>query len=397
MYKLNIFRQQLQFKIPARTSRGSYTTHDMLVIRLEDEQGNVGYGECAPLPDLSSDRDAYNDIDKINHLILDYLDHLDPLENLENLDPLSQRLPALTFALESALLDITRPQKVFSTPFAKGEAGIPINGLIWMADYDNMLRQIEKKLSDGFRCIKLKIGAINWSDELALLKMIRQRFSADDLTLRVDANGAFPIAESMQKLEELATFDIHSIEQPIRQGNTQEMAFLCKNSPLPIALDEELIGLYTTEEKIDLLETIKPQYIVVKPTLHGGLSGAAEWVSLARERNIGSWLTSALESNIGLRSIALLAAYLYGPDFTQSTPHTPQSTPHTPQSSTLHPQPSTLNHPPSTLNPQPSTLNPQPSTLNPPPSTLFQGLGTGQLFLQNTPSTLHLIKDRLYL
>jgi len=339
--KFDLSYKSLQFKIPAKTSRGSYTTHDMLILRLEDEQGNIGYGECAPLPDLSSDRDAYKDISQINHLILENLEHLEPLENLSN-------YPALLFALESAILDITRPAEFFSTPFAKGKAGIPINGLIWMSDYDNMLRQIEKKLNDGFRCIKLKIGAINWADELALLKMIRQRFSADELTLRVDANGAFPIAEAMNKLDELSAFNIHSIEQPIRQGNRREMAFLCQNSPVPIALDEELIGVYETKEKIALLEEIKPQYIVVKPTLHGGLSGATEWVSLARERNIGSWLTSALESNIGLRSIALLAAYLYGPDFTSS-------------------------------------------------QTLYQGLGTGQLFVENIPSTLHLIKDRLYL
>lgn len=220
-----------------------------------------------------------------------------------------------------------------------------------MSDYDNMLRQIEKKLADGFRCIKLKIGAINWREELSLLKMIRQRFSVNDLTLRVDANGAFPISEAMNKLDELAVFDIHSIEQPIKQGNVREMAFLCQNTPVPIALDEELIGVYKTEEKIKLLETIKPQYVVVKPTLHGGLSGATEWVTLARQRNIGSWLTSALESNIGLRSIALLAAYLYGPDYIQTSVCQP----------------------------------------------LFQGLGTGQLFVKNTPSTLHLIKDELYL
>lgn len=354
MYKLDISRHQLQFKIPARTSRGSYTTHDMIVIRLEDEQGNVGYGECAPLPDLSSDGNSYNDISKIKEIIYDYLENIEKLERLENIEQMLN-FPALKFALESAFLNASRPAEFFSTPFAKGEAGIPINGLIWMSDYDNMCHQIEHKLADGFRCIKLKIGAINWSEELALLKMIRQRFSANELTLRVDANGAFPIQDAMRKLEELASFDTHSIEQPIRQGNRQEMAFLCQNSPVPIALDEELIGLYTKEERINLLETIKPQYIVVKPTLHGGLFGAEEWVTLARERNIGSWLTSALESNIGLRSIALLAAYLYGPNFAQSSVEGSKT------------------------------------------EILYQGLGTGQLFVENTPSTLHLIKDELYL
>lgn len=376
MYKCEMIRKSLQFKIPAKTSRGAYTTHEMLILRLEDEQGKVGYGECAPLPDLSSDRDAYRDLAEIDALIADYLQSIEKRGNLEGIDVLSlsqrqienRQFPiinsqlkiancsALLFALESALLDIARPTEIFSTPFARGEAGIPINGLIWMADYENMLRQIERKLNDGFRCIKLKIGAINWADELALLKMIRRRFSLNDLTLRVDANGAFSINNAMQKLDELAAFDIHSIEQPIGQGNWQEMAFLCENSPVPIALDEELIGVYDSGERIKLLETIKPQYVVVKPTLHGGLSGATEWVTLARRHNIGSWLTSALESNIGFRSIALLAAYLYGPDFNTKT-----------------------------------------SVLSPQSSVLYQGLGTGQLFVENIPSTLHLMNDRLYL
>lgn len=390
MYKCELERKSLQFKIPAKTSRGTYAFHNILVVHLEDEQGNVGYGECAPLPDLSSDRNAYHDLSQTHSIISSYLqslyflaplDLLAPLAPLASLDSQPQivNLPALTFALESALLDIAHPAEIFSTPFAKGEAGIPINGLIWMSDYDNMLRQIEKKLADGFRCIKLKIGAINWSDELALLDIIRQRFSANDLTLRVDANGAFPIAEAMRKLDELAAFDIHSIEQPIRQGNEQEMAFLCENSPVPIALDEELIGIYATEQKMKLLDTLKPQYIVVKPTLHGGLSGAIEWVALARKRNIGSWLTSALESNIGLRSIALLAAYLYGPDFTHTSNHAPDSPLLSPDFT------HSSNHAPNSSHPTSNS------------SLLFQGLGTGQLFVQNTPSTLHLSHDLLFL
>lgn len=304
--RVELSRGQLHFRKPARTSRGAYTEHDMLLVRLTDPgTGRTAVGECAPLPDLSSDRHAYVHLTEVEALLREALASGDPSERL-------RPYPALLFALESALAELQSDASLFDTPFARGEVGIPINGLVWMSDFDDMLRQVEAKLSQGFRCIKLKIGAIEWEKELTLLRHIRSRFTADRLELRVDANGAFSVGEAPGKLAELARLDIHSIEQPIRQGQWPEMARLCADTPLPIALDEELIGLTATTERIAMLDAIRPQYIVVKPTLHGGLSGARQWIDLARERGIGSWITSALESNIGLRSIALLAARQYG-------------------------------------------------------------------------------------
>ena len=223
------------------------------------------------------------------------------------------------------MYDYQQNPLLYDTPFARSEAGIPMNGLVWMADYDDMLTQVKQKLRQGFRCIKLKIGAIEWDEELRLIQTIRSRFSKDTLELRVDANGAWTPEEAEQKMAQLAQYDIHSIEQPIAPYQWKEMAHLCRlqdeareqgEKHLPIALDEELIGVNTLEEKRLLLDTIRPQYIVIKPTLHGGMTGSIEWVSEANKRGIGSWMTSALESNIGLRNVALLAARVYGPHIT---------------------------------------------------------------------------------
>lgn len=315
---IDVQERTLHFKKPARTSRGAYTEHRIYILTVE-EDGSIGVGECAPLPDLSCDRSAYPDAGVVKALVEsallsdDYSEYLRPY-------------PALLFALESALMECRRDSALFDTPFARGEEGIPVNGLIWMAGYDEMLSQVETKLSLGFRCIKLKIGAIDWEDELKLLKFIRSRFSASELQLRVDANGGFKPSEALSKLEQLAALDVHSIEQPVlarwQDGSTcswDAMAGLCRNSPLPIALDEELIGVNFPSERAALLDYIRPQYIVLKPTLHGGVSGVREWLALASERGIGSWITSALESNIGLRNVSLLAASAYGPsvDFAQ--------------------------------------------------------------------------------
>ncbi len=266
----------LKFKFVAGTSRGSYTEHKVKFIELVDEtdENHVGIGEYAPLPDLSPDTGS-----------------------------------AMLFAMETAMWHYnSRSLKLSDTPFSRGEKGIPINGLIWMGDYETMKARIEEKLSQGFRCVKLKIGAINFDDEIALLRNIRSRFPREIIELRVDANGAFlPGDDAMRKLESLAKLDLHSIEQPIRASQWEEMAKLCKNTPLPIALDEELIPTsfesYTSDYKAELLDAIKPQYIILKPSLHGALSGCDEWVRLAEERNIGWWATSALESNVGLNAI----------------------------------------------------------------------------------------------
>lgn len=304
--QINLSHKTLHFKKPARTSRGEYSEHNMIVVSMMDKKGErFGIGECAPLPDLSCDRDAYTRMSDVADLINKALASEDYAEFL-------RPYPALLFALESAMYDYQKNPLLYETPFAKSDVGIPINGLVWMADYDDMFAQVKKKILSGFRCIKLKIGAIEWDDEIRLIEKIRSRFSPDSIQLRVDANGAFSPEEAPEKLEQLAKYGIHSIEQPIKAGQWKEMAQLCRETPIPIALDEELIGLNQLHEKQTMLDTIKPQFIVVKPTLHGGISGSIEWISEAQKRGVGSWITSALESNIGLRNVALLAARVYG-------------------------------------------------------------------------------------
>lgn len=218
--------------------------------------------------------------------------------------------PSIRFALESAVLQLKAQSMVFTdTPLTQG-SGIPINGLVWMGDFQQMLERLKYKMSQGFKCIKLKIGAIDFEKELALLQHIREHFGPEQIEIRVDANGAFKVDEALDKLERLAQFNLHSIEQPIKAGQWTDLKHLCKVTPLPIALDEELIGINERERKIELLDTIQPQYIILKPSLHGGLSGSLEWIELARERKIPLWITSALESNLGLNVIAQFAGLL---------------------------------------------------------------------------------------
>ena len=321
--ELSISKETLHFKKPARTSRGEYSLHEMYLITLTDKAtGNKGIGELAPLPDLSCDRNAYPDIQAVKELAEKALPSV--LNGTWPEDMLSY--PALRFALESAvaeakgqlstlfakLIKLKQVNFQFSTP----KVSIPINGLVWMSSFEDMLEQVKAKMAIGFRCIKLKIGAIDWQKEIELIRYVRSCFPKEDLQLRVDANGAFSHEWAMDRLIELSKYGIHSIEQPIRQGQWDEMARLCKESPLAIALDEEMRGVNAPKEKARLLDTIHPQYIVLKPTMHGGLSGTREWIELANKRGINSWITSALESNIGLRSIALLAESVYGPNIT---------------------------------------------------------------------------------
>ena len=321
--ELSISKETLHFKKPARTSRGEYSLHEMYLITLTDKAtGKKGIGELAPLPDLSCDRNAYPDIQAVKELAEKALPSV--LNGTWPEDMLSY--PALRFALESA---VAEAKGQLSTLFAKliklkqvnfqfspPKVSIPINGLVWMSSFEDMLEQVKTKMEIGFRCIKLKIGAIDWQKEIELIRYVRSCFPKEDLQLRVDANGAFSPEWAMDRLIELSKYDIHSIEQPIRQGQWEEMARLCKESPLAIALDEEMIGVNDPKEKARLLDTIHPQYIVLKPTMHGGLSGTREWIDFANRRGINSWITSALESNIGLRSIALLAESVYGPNIT---------------------------------------------------------------------------------
>jgi o-succinylbenzoate synthase len=304
--ELSISKETLHFKKPARTSRGEYSLHEMYLITLTDkETGKKGRGELAPLPDLSCDRNAYPDISEVRRLAEKALPSV--INGSWPDDMLSY--PALRFALESAVAETRSINQ-------KERISIPINGLVWMSSFEDMLEQVKVKMAIGFRCIKLKIGAIDWQKEIELIHYVRSCFPKEDLQLRVDANGAFSPEWAMDRLNELAKYDIHSIEQPIRQGQWDEMARLCKESPLAIALDEEMIGINDPKEKARLLDTIHPQYIVLKPTMHGGISGTREWIELADKRGINSWITSALESNIGLRSIALLAESVYGPNIT---------------------------------------------------------------------------------
>lgn len=309
MYTIKIVPRRLHFKQQAGTSRGSYTTRDVWYLHLTSDKypDRVGIGECAPLPKLScDDMQGYESV--LAHICNEVTEQGGfSVESLRD-------YPSILFGLETAFRHLERGCfELWDTPFSRGEVGIPINGLIWMGDYKKMLEQIEAKMAVGFRCIKLKIGAINFEEELALLRFIRSHFSAKEVELRVDANGAFAPADAMEKLKRLAELDLHSIEQPIRAGQWEDMARLTAETPLPIALDEELIGINIPERKQCLLDSVHPQYIILKPSLHGGMAGGNEWIREAEKRNIGWWITSALESNIGLNAIAHWCATFNNP------------------------------------------------------------------------------------
>ncbi len=306
--RITLHTRTLHFKQPAKTSRGQYTSRISRYVVIESG-GVRGVGECATLPDLSCDERPDYDV-----LLRQFCDAIERTERIpyEALRP----YPSMLFGIETAFAQLAAggSPALFDTPFARGEVGIPTNGLVWMGSYDQMLARMQEKLDLGFRCIKLKIGAIDFGKELELLRIIRSAFPKDRVELRVDANGAFAPNEAMVRLERLARYDLHSIEQPIRQHQWADMARLCQESPIAIALDEELIGVNIPSEKERLLDTIHPQYVVLKPSLHGGMMGCEEWVSMAKRRGIGSWMTSALESNVGLNAIAHLAAHTYGTD-----------------------------------------------------------------------------------
>lgn len=296
--KAHYKRYILNFKMPSGTSRGVLKTKETWFVILQNKE-KFGIGETGLFRGLSID-DAADYQEKLiwacNNINL----------GLEKLLVALIEFPSIQFGLEQAFLSLEskNPFELFSSEFSKNEDVININGLIWMGEKSFMKQQIKDKLASGFSCIKMKIGAINFQDELKLLKSIRSEFSKDEIELRVDANGAFSPKDALHKLEELAKLDLHSIEQPIKQGQLQEMAFLCEKTPLPIALDEELIGAFSFEEKQKIIAITKPQYIILKPSLIGGFSGSKEWINLAKENKIGWWVTSALESNIGLNAIA---------------------------------------------------------------------------------------------
>ena len=333
--KINIEERVLHFKQPAGTSRGVYTVRRSWFITIRDGDRS-GVGECAPLPDLSCD--AIPDYASVLRRFCDDVCRTGVI-NYEAM----RDYPSMLFGLETAMLALRSPL-LFDTPFSRGEQGIPINGLVWMGSYEEMLRRIEQKLEQGFRCVKLKVGAIDFGRELDLVKRIRERFSPREIELRLDANGGFSFKEALYKLELLSQFAIHSIEQPIASMQWGNMAELCRYAPLPIALDEELIGVNDPDQKRQLLRIIKPDYIILKPSLHGGMMGCREWIRIAQEQGIGSWMTSALESNVGLSAIARFCSSVYGDKI-----------------------------------------------------TMPQGLGTGQLFVDNIPMLLEIRGDKLWI
>ncbi|MCU0444170.1 MAG: o-succinylbenzoate synthase [Microscillaceae bacterium] len=308
----------LQFKFAAGTSRGVLTERYAYFVRLISRENPQleGWGEASPLSGLSIDdrpdfeQNLQKFIRQIKQVIIS--------QNTDNQwvsDMISPEFPAIRFAFETAWLDIQNGGKrlIFDNQFSQGKQALTINGLIWMGKPDFMQKQIEDKLIEGFTCLKMKIGAIDFAREVAILKAIRARFSAQQITLRVDANGAFTPAEALEKLKILSDMDLHSIEQPIRAGQVEEMAQLCQTSPLPIALDEELIGVWRTDDKRKLLQTIRPPYIILKPTLLGGFRSCEEWITVAEKLLINWWMTSALEANIGLNAISQFTAQWANP------------------------------------------------------------------------------------
>lgn len=371
MYKIEISERTLHFKQPAGTSRGVYTTRHSYYLTLTSDElpGVEGVGECATLPELSCD--AKPEYEMTLRQVCQMVEQMGRIPY-----DMIRAYPSITFGLETAFasffdaakkfLEIVPAEgasssemlkqkgvsvpagmenltELFDSPFGRGEEGITINGLVWMGTYEEMLARLEEKLQAGFHCVKLKIGAIDFFKELDLIKRIRDVYTKEQVELRVDANGGFLPENAMSQLEALAKYDIHSIEQPIKQHQWPKMAQLCRETPLPIALDEELIGVNVRSMKQALLDTIRPQYIILKPSLHGGIYGCNEWIELANQRGIGSWITSALESNIGLNAIAHYAAKVYGSNV-----------------------------------------------------KMPQGLGTGQLFTDNIPMPLEIRGDKLF-
>ncbi|MCC5944449.1 MAG: o-succinylbenzoate synthase [Bernardetiaceae bacterium] len=335
-----IYTHRLDFRFDAGTSRGILRTHQVYYVVLSSH-GITGVGEAAPLRGLSLD--DIPDFGKQASQTLASLTYVPDFEQISTFVP--AHLPSLRFALETAVLDWQHKgqRMIFDHDFYRNKQPLPINGLIWMGEADFMQAQISQKIKEGFSCIKMKIGAIDFDTEISLLKSIREKFDASQITLRVDANGAFLPSEAPEKLARLADLDLHSIEQPIAAGQVDAMAKLCRESPIAIALDEELIPVQKKQEKRALLQTIKPPFIILKPTLLGGIAATQEWIEVAQELGIAYWLTSALESNIGLNAISQFCA----------------------------------------------TLNPK----------LPQGLGTGQLYSNNIPSPLsiergHILYDK---
>ena len=319
MLIINFFKKELKFKSPAGTSRGVLYEKPSWIFYVEEAQHIQG--ECSVIPGLSLDYESEDQFEnKIKWVCQTFNSLIQNEDQFKLLSFFSNELkafPSILFGIETLLYNLNLDKGIdpFATEFSKGEEGISINGLIWMGSSDEMLSQVGQKIVDGYSILKLKIGAIELSKELEILKNIRDTYGKK-LEIRVDANGAFGTLEVKEILSELTKYDIHSIEQPIEKGNWKLMKALCNEAIIPIALDEELIGINFPEKKKELLQTIRPQFIILKPSLHGGVYGCSEWIEIAESMNIDWWLTSALESNIGLEMIARFAAH-YKPKIAQ--------------------------------------------------------------------------------
>lgn len=296
--KTSFKKHILNFKQASGTSRGILTQKESWFLIVEDDN-RLGIGECGLLKGLSID-----DYDTYEGKLQWVCDHID--QDFESLYNELERYPSIQFGLEMAFksLNSSSPFILFPSAFVKGIESIPINGLVWMGDMSYMKTQIREKLNDGFNCIKLKIGAIDFETEMQLIKSIRKEYSSREIEIRVDANGAFSPENALEKLKQLSELELHSIEQPIKPKQIDAMASLCDASPLPIALDEELIGITSVSDKRNLLKMIQPQYIILKPSLIGGFKKSRAWIDAAESHKIGWWITSALESNVGLNAIA---------------------------------------------------------------------------------------------
>ena len=312
-FNYNIEKRVFNFNFPAGTSRGVLNNKTSWFVSLY-LGSKSGLGECSIIKGLTPE---YIDDIQYEDTLIDILEafkkeiqnldgsiHIDLISNNSKLYKITKKLPSIRFGIEMAFLNMFHGESIyFKNNFSLKNHKIPINGLIWMGDLSFMKSQIDKKIKEGFKTIKLKIGSLDFDTELSILKEIRKKYSKDEITLRVDANGSFSEDVISKVLKELSKLDIHSIEQPIAVGQIKEMSDLCKNTPVPIALDEELIPCSEFNAKIMLIETIKPQFIILKPSLHGGIQGCNEWIQIAENNSIKWWITSALESNIGLNAI----------------------------------------------------------------------------------------------
>ena len=341
--KLNYYKKALSFKTPAGTSRGVLEDKPSWILFFDEEP--LLRGECSIIPGLSPDYvndEHYENKVKWVCKIYNGLEKQDQITLLSFFSIELRAYPSILFGIETLIYNLNLLAGIdsFESSFSKGHGGIPINGLIWMGSSGQMITQVENKIREGYEIVKLKIGAIKFKKELSIIKFIRDKY-AQDIEVRVDANGAYEDPEVRDVLNHLKSLGVHSIEQPISKGNWKLMSALCQEQVIPIALDEELIGVTNIQDKKELLTLIKPHFIILKPSLHGGIKGCSEWITLAESIDIGWWLTSALESNIGLEMIARFAAH-YDPK-------------------------------------------------------IAQGLGTGELFTNNFPSPLFIDKGKLYL